>query len=927
MNEASPAARVVGRQGELAGLHRFVDGLRRSFAADATRVVFVEGPAGIGKSMLWLVGCEMALGRGVRVLRSRPAETEAGYAYAALADLLREAWPEAKRVLPRQHLHALSVALGIADDAAMNIDQAIVQTATANLLLSMSTEQPLLVAIDDAQWIDAPSAAVVQFVGRRSARRQLGFLVTQRSEAESTVPFELDRAIPDAPVERLWLEPLSLGALHKLLDDRLGLTLPRRQLLRLHELSGGVPFHALEIARALRRMPAIPPGAELPIPASIHDLLRARTGRLDPRQHEALLLVAAAGNLALTTLRAAGGDPAAVSAAVDDGLLAIDGDILRPGHPLIASTIYDTTKAARRAAHARLAGVTDEPEARARHRALATIGADEAVAAELEDAGRRTLERAAPERAAELFRLALDRTPPAGHQARDRRALALADALYRAADLPAAGAILDTLVPRLPPGALLAEALIIRSEVHWYTATSFDAVADVEAGLVAAGDDPRLLAELHYRLSIFADFDLHRALDHARSAVALLEQHDPKGLLASALMIEFITSVMLGDEPLIARLERALALEPKNPTDATTIPGIWWAAIDRLDEARRRFEWMLELDRNSGHLSGEASLLTRLAEVEIFADHYHVARDWADAATAAARQQGDESADPARRVRALVDAHVGLHAEAWATAQEGTRRAEARGDHVIAAAWLVVLGTVAAARGDHAEVLDVADRSAAQLAAIGMVEPLRLGVDHEQLEALAALGRLDRARELLDELEGRQARVPRPWLEAALVRARALLRLAEGDLAGAIAETDVVLGPAGPSWRRLDRARTLLVRGIILRRARRPREAGAALDEASAIFEAIGAHGWLERARAEAGRLGRRRPGSEALTPSEQQVAELAAMGLTNRAVADRLSLSPKTVEAHLARVYAKLGIRSRAELGRLMGPRADAID
>jgi DNA-binding CsgD family transcriptional regulator len=256
-------------------------------------------------------------------------------------------------------------------------------------------------------------------------------------------------------------------------------------------------------------------------------------------------------------------------------------------------------------------------------------------------------------------------------------------------------------------------------------------------------------------------------------------------------------------------------------------------------------------------------------------------------------------------------------------AAEAAERAVAADDPIIAVAWLVVLAFVAATRGDHAEVDRVARRSAEHLASIGTVEPLRLGVDHERAEALVGLGQLDDARSLLEELEVRQARIPRPWLEAAIARGQALLLLAEGDVEGAIARTAVVDEPAAAGWRRLDRARTLLVRGTVLRRARRPREAAAALDEAAAIFEAIGARAWLERVAAESDRLGRRRLGTEALTPSEQQVAELAASGLTNREVAERLTLSPNTVEAHLARAYAKLGIRSRAELGRLMAPRA----
>ncbi|TAJ99312.1 MAG: LuxR family transcriptional regulator [Chloroflexota bacterium] len=927
MDERNAAARIVGRQAELATLQRFVDGLAQARpSADADRFVLIEGPAGIGKSQLWLAGAELAVRRGVRTLRARPAETEADFAYAALGDLLRDDWEAVRSALPRQQIESLSIALGLADRPAGGIEPSLVQAAVSNALLSLAADRPLVLAIDDAQWIDGPTAAVVQFVARRAATRRIGLIVTQRDEADAPVPFELDRAFPGQPYERLWLEPLTIGALHKLLDDRLGITLPRPQLARLHELSGGVPFHALEIARALRNLPPVPTGAPLPIPRSIRDLLRARTRRLGAAEREALLLVAAAGSLSLGTLSALiDGDTDAISAAIDEGFVSIDGETLRAGHPLIASTIYESASPAqRRAAHARLADATDEPEARARHRALSTHGPDEAVAGELEAAGDRTIERGAPERAAELFRLAAERTPAVDGAARDRRFLKLADALHRAADLPAAGAILDELVPRLAAGELLARALMIRCEVRWYTGTSPDAVADAEAAIAAAGDDRRLQAEGHYRLSIFYDFDLPSAHANARAAVALLEDEDPPGLLASALMTQFLCGVGLGEAPRVELLDRALLVEPRDTPDSTTIPGIWWMALDRIDDARQRFEWMLERDRRQGHLSGEANLLTRLAELEIWADRYPAAREFADAATAAARQQGDAAADPSRRVRALVDAHEGRLDEARAVAAEAAERSGVAGDHILAAAWLVAVTCVAVTRGDHAEVDRIASVSARHFAAIGMVEPLRLGVDHEQLEALVGLGRLEDARTLLGALERRQARIPRPWLEAALTRGRALLRMAEGDMAGAIAQTDVVSQPAATGWRRLDRARALLVRGTVLRRARQPREAAAALDEATAIFEAIGARGWLDRVRAEADRLGRRRPGTEALTPSEQQVAELAASGMTNREVADRLSLSPKTVEAHLARTYAKLGIRSRAELGRLMAARAD---
>jgi DNA-binding CsgD family transcriptional regulator len=180
------------------------------------------------------------------------------------------------------------------------------------------------------------------------------------------------------------------------------------------------------------------------------------------------------------------------------------------------------------------------------------------------------------------------------------------------------------------------------------------------------------------------------------------------------------------------------------------------------------------------------------------------------------------------------------------------------------------------------------------------------------------MGRLDEAEPLLARFEEGARVTPRPWADAAIARGRARLLAGRGNLAAAIAATDAVLADESNAWRAFDRARTLLLRGELLRRARSRRGAGDALEAARSIFDALGASVWARRTRVEIARLGRPRPTvADELTPSEAEVARLAASGLKNREVAAQLGISTKTVEAHLARAYAKLGVQSRAQLAR----------
>ena len=206
-----------------------------------------------------------------------------------------------------------------------------------------------------------------------------------------------------------------------------------------------------------------------------------------------------------------------------------------------------------------------------------------------------------------------------------------------------------------------------------------------------------------------------------------------------------------------------------------------------------------------------------------------------------------------------------------------------------------------------------------EIAQLRSREPIRFRSEPDHIEALVALGELDRADALVAALEARHSFLPRPWSAVVTPRSRALVHAARGDLKEALAESEAAVAATASLPSPFEVARTLLIHGQVLRRTNARREASRALGEAQRIFDSLGAPLWSQRAMVEGARLGTRRKAGDALTPAESEVAQLAAQGLTNWEVAERLFVSPKTVEANLSRVYSKLGIKSRAELGRVM--------
>jgi DNA-binding CsgD family transcriptional regulator len=882
----------------LVGRHAAWVAVGRLLEPQATaRLLLVEGEAGVGKSTLLSAAVDAAGAAGWRVHRARPTQAEARFAYAGLADLLDGPLPD----LPPVQRHALDVALRRAPTD-VPLDQHAVTLATAACLTG-----PAFVVVDDLPWLDAPTAEVVAGAVRRSTTA-VRLLVARRATTPGDLPWELDRHLPPDAVDRLWLGGLAPDHLHELLTARLGGRFSRATTARVHAVSGGNPYYALHLARAQREH-----GEQAPLPQSLTSFVAARLDAVGPAEREVLRVAATLAVPTVGRLRATLGDgpaDAALAAAEAAGLVTVTADG-RVGfdHPLVASVVYrQAPPADRRALHRRLAEVEPEAEARARHLALGTVGPDEQVAASLVAAADDARLRGAHGVAAELLGLALAR----GAGDPGRVAVRLADCQVTLGDAATAVDTLDAVLPDLEPGPLRAQARFLLATAEWFRGRVPAAQEHLRAAADDAHDEPVLLGRIYSRLAIFCYDDTARMLEHSRRAVAALSATTDRDALAGALCQEFYLGVLVGQDPRPELLDRAIALEnPAGSPDHSTVPGLWYLALDRSAAARARFTLLLSRDRARGDLTAEQDLFNRLAETELYAGDWPAARAYADAAVRSARLLGDSSADPSVRQRLLLDAFEGRLAEVAPVVQARAADLAADGDDLLAAAYLAVAAFAAASAGDHAAVLRHTGAAARHLASIGIVEPIsRLDPMAERLEALALAGSAETA-DALATVRTRLARIPRPWLHAAWCRASAEHAAARGDLDAAVS---FAVPPDGVLP--FDRARTLFTRGVMLRRARRGTESAAALDAAGETFTALGAAAWVRRVAAERSRLGLRHSRDEGLTPSEARVARMAAAGATNREVAAALTISPKTVEAHLARVYRKLGIRSRAELG-----------
>jgi len=421
----------------------------------------IEGEPGIGKSTLWLTVVAAARERGLLVVSSRPAEAERGLTHVGLGDLFEDALADVAPLLSTPRRRALEVALLREEAPDEPVDHRALGVAVRDVLHLLSEGKPMLVAVDDVQWLDPSSSSALAFALRRLPASPVLVLLARRLVDGAERP-GLEQALAADRVRRLRVGPLSVGALHRLLDDRLGRPFARQTLLRIHERSGGNPFFALELARVLDE--DIDPLEPLPVPETLDELVRARLAGLPPATHDALALASALGSPSTSLLERAGVAADALAPAAAAHVIERENGSIRFTHPLLSSVLYGDLGARRRSVHRRIAAIVDDPIARARHLALSADTPDAEIAAVLDDAATLAVERGIPAVAAELAEQAVRLTPPEAHDQRRGRALAAARAHRAAGEWTRSSTILADLLAEGDLGPLRAEALALLAE-------------------------------------------------------------------------------------------------------------------------------------------------------------------------------------------------------------------------------------------------------------------------------------------------------------------------------------------------------------------------------------------------------------------------------------------------------------------------------
>jgi DNA-binding CsgD family transcriptional regulator len=909
---------IVGREAELGALAAFLD------VAEHPRALILSGGPGIGKTTLWQAGVAAARERGTRVLTARPSEIETRLSLAGLADLLEDVDDGVLAALPTPQARALEVALFRAEPVGIPPDPRAVAAAFLGLLRELGSAGPVLVAIDDVQWLDKASQDVLSFALRRLGGEPLRFLISVRTGTTSTLvsTFHRERA------DRIDLTGLSFPALRRLLVDRLNVSLSRSASRRLHETTEGNPLFALEIGRLLAES-GVPDAAEpLPVPDDVQTLVRNRVSRLPPPTRELLLAAALLSRPDVETLRATVG--AELEEALDPaeraGIVTYRRDAVTFSHPLHAAGVVALASASElRDMHRRLADTAPELEERARHRARGFDVPDEVTARLLDQGAAAARARGGLHSAAELLARARELTPADDVDGGHRRGLEAAESHLHGGDPERARVLLEELLSEPLARSRRAEALRILAEV----ALAEENPVEADNLLVQAlsfADDVFAQARIQLVLTYVAhfSFDFVRTSECARRAVELLADSDDGPFLAEALSYCAIADYLADRGVDWKKVERALELEDP---DRTALPGLGpsgVAAILRMfvghhAAARELITATCSRLSERGEEKDLATALIWHSWLEIRCGNFGTAARIADEAIACASMTGHRIMETwATSLRALVDAHLGEVADVRRRCAEAL--AGQGGDLPHTRLWVMwSLAVLESSLTDYEATWEACRgfADAVEGRCIGPITPVWLP---DAIEALIALGRLDRAEGFLVALEESGLRLEQVWALATAKRCRGLLRAARGDLAGALTSFEDALAEHERIDFPFERARTLLALGAVERRARRRTRARLALDEAAGEFERMGAKVWAERARGELERVGGRRPqAAGALTATEQRVSELAVSGLSNKEIARTLFVSVHTVEVHLSHAYAKLGVHSRARLARIL--------
>jgi DNA-binding CsgD family transcriptional regulator len=907
---------LIGRVEELGEIEALID---RITAGPAGLVI--AGEPGIGKTALWETGVDRARRAGRRVLACRCVEAEASVSMAALSDLIEPVFNEVAGSLTAPRRHALEIALLLGEPGSRRVDLRGIALAVLDVLGALAMRQPVIVGVDDIQWLDTASALIVSMAMRRLGSSRVGLLATLRDARNVKAPFDFEQSFPNGRLTRISLGALSLGALHHVLRERLGLNLARPELLRVHAATRGNAFYAMELAReSLRTGWRIDARRPLPVPDDLAALLSRRLGRLPSSTQELLVAVAALQRPTLELLATSRRGPARtrdlLEPAEREGVIEIGPGRVRFTHPLLASVCYQQASAAtRRAVHARLADAVQGSEEGARHLGLSVDGTDAAVAERLEAAADAAEARSVIA-AAELMALAAEVTPKALADNWRRRWRRAGWLYLHAGAAENAVAILERILPYLPPGD-------DRSDVRYWLVTSvlpntLPEIADrLRRASAEAEDDQRLRARtLTVASSYRLYFDPHGALVEARAALFEAEQAgDDRSIARAIARLGYVETWTLDMTP--GLLERGLALEEQlhgQPfmfhDSPSVILGLRLMVRDELERARM----ILEPKTAMASDAMRAYALVFMVTLDWLSDNWQDALDHARAAIELAEQVDHEVVRGwALQAVALVEAHLGRAEEANSHATESIAIARAVGDQITLIRNEGVLGHVALASGNVDKAVRHLATAPGRLVELGWNETSST-VWADAAEALTAAGNLLGARHALHLYNERAWRSGRRS-RASSARCSGLLAAAEGRLDEAFSDFAKAERELKGLPYAFERGRLLLACGSAYRQARQQRAARQALEQAQAIFAGLGATLWEARAAEEIRRVGGRRAAPGRMTETELRIATLASRGRANKEIAAALFMSVHTVESHLTHLYRKLGVRSRGEL------------
>ncbi|MFJ8629581.1 AAA family ATPase [Streptomyces sp. NPDC093568] len=896
--------------------------------------VLLHGPAGIGKSTVLRALAEEYGGAARTVLRCSPTESESHLPFLALADLLGLVLDEVSERLPAAQRTSLEAALTGRGESTLQRDGLALRLAVLSTLRALADTGPVLVVADDLQWLDPASAELLGFAARRLGDTPVRMLFAVRTEGE-----EYDRHLRASPPDTLAvrLGPLSRAQMSALLDHRGYTGLPRSTVRDIHRTSGGNALFALELGRALAENPTPPrPGEPLPVPTSLRALVLNRLEMLSDQARRTLLVASAGARPTLALLHAAGRDDAEAETAqaAELGLLATEpeGPALRFAHPMISAALYAEAPAQeRRAAHAALSTVASDPIERARHLALATTGTDPEVAARLAGAATLARDRGAPSVAAQLSLLAARHTPADGSPGPDVLRLTAVEDAITAGELDLARDIAREVLARTAVPAERVRAWIAVIETAGHAMTEVDSI--FPQALADAGEDPELLALVHYQLTwraLLVEGDFDEAREEAGYAAELAARAGDRytELLALALKAQIETLMGHADAP--ATIRRALE-EPQDPRVACHHNGAgysrfrWLIMSDQLPEARAAVTALLREVRRHGWVESEVHFLRGVAETELHSGHCGRALDLARESLRLARDTGIGEVASAV-LTSLAEAAGGEVDRALALAREAVEHAEEVGDQMYVSRALAALGHAQLVAGDTEAAVRSLRRVREVEHGLGITDPARGRWHGDLAEALVRGGEFAEAQDVIDVTREHALRLDRESVLAVLDRAEALVRAARGEQEAALAQLTSAQYRLGKLGYGLEEARAAFALAQLRTAAAGP----TSYDEAARLFRRCRALPWLRQVEAAtATRPAEPAPapvavpdGLDGLASMERQVAALVMEGATNREIAARLFISVKTVEATLTRVYRKLGIRSRVDIVRLAAGR-----